>query len=212
MSLGDRGNGNPSSLLLSTEDFFATAVEDAFSNRKIQTFPLTKTYLVRVLEHHIHAENFFDLPDVNTGKRHRETMAEMFLKASQAEDAVRIGLLKKLADRSLYISGFFGDSLQRKIVDIDYYADIGGTAYRALAECAREDLSVKLYKELSSRFLEFVDILDYIATRALAQEEENILRLYENYANTGSEYARDRLLEKGLIAVPMQNLKRAKKQ
>lgn len=155
------------------------------------------------------AANLFDETD-ESGRRTRATLAETFLRATSADAQTRFELLKKLGDRSLYISGFFGDSLQRKIVDVDYYADMGGTAYATLADCVREDTVARMYREFAERFIEFVDVLALISSRAIVKPEENILRLYENYEKTGSSLAREKLLEMGLIAVPRRGS--AKKQ
>ena len=38
--------------------------------------------------------------------------------------------LKQIGDVSLFVSGFFSDSLRRKLVDVDYYVSIGGVAYQ----------------------------------------------------------------------------------
>lgn len=190
-----------SCLVLSSREFFNQVVKDAFEERNIRTFPLAQNYLVGVLEFHVAAENLFDEKD-SSGRKTKATLAETFLKASNSEPATRVELLKKMADRSLYVSGFFGDSLQRKMVDIDYYAEMGGTAYAALASCVREDTSVKLYKEYAHRFLEFAEVLTSISSKAHLTDEANIMRLFENYNMTGSEIAREKLLEKGLIAGP----------
>jgi len=192
---------NVSSLCLSSKEFFTQMVKDAFEERNIKTFPLAQNYLVGVLEFHLTTENLFDGVDAS-GRKSKSTLAETFLRAANAEPAVRVDLLKKMADRSLYVSGFFGDSLQRKTIDIDYYADMGGSAYAALADCVREDTFAHLYREYSKRFLEFAEVLTYISSKAQLRDEENIMRLFENYALTGSEFAREKLLEKGLIAVP----------
>ncbi len=187
---------------LTSSEFFNEAVNSACDSRNVKADPLVKTYLVHLLQFYIATENLFDEVD-SSGRRQRETLAEMFLKAARAEPRTRIELLKKVGDSSLYISGFFGDSLQRKVVDVDYYAGMGGTAYATLAECVREDSATQVYKEFADRFTVFVDVLTHISTHALVKSEENILRLYETYARTGSDYAREKLLEKGLIAVPM---------
>jgi hypothetical protein len=191
-----------SSLVLSPHDFFSEIVTDAFERRKLKTVPFVKVYMVELLESYIPAENLFDDTDAS-GRRVRETLAETLLKAQNSDTLVKIELLKKLGDRSLYISGFFGDSLQRKLVDVDYYADMGCTAYAALSDCVREDTLARLYREFALRFLEFVDVLTDISTRAQLFNEENILRLYELYERTGSDIARERLIEKGLIASPV---------
>lgn len=207
---GNKGASGPS-LVVSSRDFFDQVVTDAFERRKVKTFPHVKGYLVGLLESYIPTESLFDEVDAS-GRKTRETLAETMLKAQSADLKVKIELLKKLGDRSLYISGFFGDSLQRKLVDVDYYADMGGMAYGALADCVREDTASRVYREFARRFLEFVDILADISARAKTLDEENIMRLYEVYARTGSSSARERLIEKGLIAVPIENLPLKKRQ
>lgn len=203
--MGLKDQGSNSRLVLSSHDFFAQIVTDAFERRKVKTHPFVKGYLVDLLTSYIPTENLFDETD-SSGRRVRQTLAETMLKAQSAESHVRIELLKKLGDRSLYISGFFGDSLQRKLVDVDYYADMGCMAYGALADSVREDLLAKTYREFARKFLEFVEVLTDISTQAKTSNEENIMRLYELYARTGSDHARQRLIEKGLIAVPVDNL------
>ena len=206
-----RDDHTSSSLLVSSREVFDQIVSDAFERRKVKTFPLVKGYLVELLEAHIRTENLFDDKDAS-GRHVRETLAETLLRAQSADLAVRIELLKKLGDRSLYISGFFGDSLQRKLVDVDYYADMGCTAYGALSDCVREDTVARIYREFSKRFQEFVDVLTDISAQAKLSNEENIMRLYEVYARTGSDAARERLNAKGLIAVPATNLPFKKRQ
>ena len=176
-------------------------VDDALKERKVKTVPLAHRYLVQLLEHYVSAENL----------KSQETLAELFLKAANSDHNQKIELLKKLGDRSLYISGFFADSLQRKVIDIDYYRDMGSSAYSTLAGSIREDSLAIVFQEFASKFLEFVDVLTLISAKAHLQSENNILRLYETYAKTGSELAREQLLEKGLIAVPLENIS-SKKQ
>lgn len=194
---------------MSPRDFFVEAVTEALRRQKVRTLPQVESYLVELLEFHLTTENLFDLVDEN-GRRSRETLAEMYLKANHAEPRMRVELLKKVGDRALYISGFFGDSLQRKVVDVDYYAGMGGTAYATLSSCVREAPTARMFREFAQRFNEFMDVLTHISSHAFARNEENILRLYENYARTGSSAARERLLEKGLIAVPVDGIAKKK--
>ena len=199
------------SVIISTGDFFVETVEAAFAERKFKTFPSARAYLVKLLEYYVPAGNLFDEVD-ESGRRSKPTLAESFLKAMSAESHLRTEMLKKLADRALYITGFFSDSLQRKVVDVDYYAEMGVTAYSTLADISREDLNAKVYREYSAKFVAFSEILATISAQARIQDEANIMRLYETYAKTGSEFARERLLERGLIAVPLAELKKPSKQ
>lgn len=202
---------NSNSVLITTGDFFLEAVETAFVERKFSTFPSAQSYLVRLLEYYVPAGNLFDDVD-EQGRRTRATLAETFLKAMNAEPTLRAEMLKKMADRALYITGFFSDSLQRKLIDVDYYAEMGVSAYGVLAQSSREDIAAKVYREYAEKFLGFSEILATISSRARLQDEENIMRLYETYAKTGSDFARERLLERGLIAVPLSDLKKPTKQ
>lgn len=207
----DSGKSGSSKVLISTDDFFVEAVESAFSERRFSTFPSAQSYLVKLLEYYVPAGNLFDEVD-ESGRRTRSTLAETLLKAMNAEPILRAEMLKKMADRALYITGFFADSLQRKLVDVDYYSEMGVTAYGALADLSREDLSTKVYREYAQKFVRFSEVLTTISSQARLQDEANIMRLYETYAKTGSDFARERLLERGLIAVPLTDLKKPIKQ
>ncbi|MCB0356479.1 MAG: hypothetical protein KDD40_05700, partial [Bdellovibrionales bacterium] len=133
------------------------------------------------------------------------TLAEMYLKALQEESQkIKYDKLKKLGELSLYISGFFGDSLKRKVVDIDYYAEIGGRAYDCLASETQEDTYAKVYGEISIKFLDFVDVLTLVSQKSLIQSNEDLLRLYDRYISTGSKLAKEQLLEKGLITTDIK--------
>ncbi len=193
-------------LFISPDEYFSKVVEEAMFSRNMETFPLAQSYLVNLLKTYIHTANLFDVETEN-GKKTRETLAEMFLKAQNSSQTVKVELLKKLGDVSLYVSGFFGDSFQRKIVDIDYYIEMGGVAYASLANETKIDTSKKVFTEYSKRFLDFVDLLDHISQKSQLTNDENILRLYEKYLKTGSPRAKEILEEKGIITLPSETKK-----
>lgn len=183
-------------LILDLKTFFNELVTEALEQRKLKTLPMVSKYLVDLLQYYTVSENLDNNP----------TLAEMYLTALQEESLqIRTEKLKKLGDRSLYISGFFGDSLKRKVVDIDYYAEIGGRAYDCLSKEVREDMYSKVYGEIAYRFLDFVDVLTFISQKSFVQSNEDLLRLYDRYVHTGSELAKEQLLEKGLL--PTKNSK-----
>lgn len=211
MAKGESTGRTAPELLVSSRDYFRDVVQDALEQRKVKTYPVAADYLVSLLEHYMSTNNLYDEKD-DSGRCRRETLAEMFLRAANSAPNTRISLLKKLGDTSLYVSGFFGESLQRKIIDVDYYAEMGGTAYGALAGCVREDTMSHLFKEFSARFQEFVDVLTYISTKTFVQNEDNLLRLYERYTKTGSNLAREQLAAKGIFPVPNPKKSNGEKQ
>ncbi len=189
-------------IFINAEGYFKNVVEEAFQQRKMRTFPLAEYYLVQLLNQFVVVENM-----------ENPTLAELFLQAQNEQDvSKRVELLKKLGDVSLYVSGLFADSLDRKLVDVDYYAEMGGTAYGNLAETVQKNASRMIFKEYSSRFQEFVDVLNVISQKVFTHNNESILRLYSRYLKTGSELARETLLEKGVISVPFDKNKKNSQQ
>lgn len=182
----------------SPREFFVDQVEQALERLKFQPHPLSRHYLVELLQHYMFASNLFPIED-ETGRLRRDTLAEMYLKALNSPGTVRIDLLKKLGDSSLYISGFFGDSLSRKIVDIDYYVDMGGVAYNALSTQSPDEQWAQVYAEFSRDFAAFVDVLTCISQESRIQSNHDILKLFDRYMATGSRLAEEQLLEKGLL-------------
>lgn len=196
--------------LTSPRDYFTELVEQGFHKKQFRPPTLVQDYLINLLEHYMDARNLFhDEVDESTGQKKHSTLAETYLRAMDPTVPERFELLKNLGDRTLYISGFFGDSLNRKLVDIDYYAGVGGAAYGNLAEISHEEFST-VYRTFSKNFLDFVDVLTYISQKSFVQNDEGILRLYDRYLKTGSEMARDRLVEMGVIPLASDQLKNSR--
>lgn len=195
-------------LIESPREHFQEMVEAGIEKVQIKAPAAVRVYLVDMLEHYLDTQNLYPPEVSESGARLPTTLAEMWLTAGQIEGLQRFELLKQLADKSLYISGFFSDSLQRKIVDIDYYAELGCAAYATLAEDSKQDLVAQVFKVFSRDFLGYVDVLSYISQKTMIQSDQNLLRLYDRYLMTGSEVAKDRLLELGVVNLPTDSKKK----
>jgi hypothetical protein len=204
--MSQQSKGAPALIVESPRAYFIDRVEGALERLKFAPLPLSRHYLVDLLQHFMFSSNLFPT-DEETGRARRETLAEMYFKAQSATPPQRFDLLKKLGDSSLYICGFFGDSLTRKIVDIDYYVDMGGVAYAALSTSASNENLAQVYGEYALRFPEFVDVLTYISQDSRIQTNEDLLRLYDRYLSTGSRLAEEQLLEKGLLNAEVNKAK-----
>lgn len=188
-------------VFLTPEQHFSEVVKEACENRQIRPQPAVEVYLVQLLQFYMDSRNFF---------KNRDTFAELYLRAMNAQKLERKELMRDVADRALYLTGFFGDSLQRKVVDIDYYAEIGSAAYSNLCAWTREDSLVHVYQIFSKRFMDYVEVLNYISEKSTIQADQNVLRLYDRYLRTGSELAREKLNELGVVTVPKEQLKTLK--
>lgn len=198
MDYRDKEDKDPA-LTLSSKEYFSESLDVAFRYFRFDPHPLSRTYLVDLLERYMFSQNLFSI-DEETGKYKRETLAELYLKAqNEASLPARADMLKRLGDTSLYISGFFGDSLNRKLVDIDYYIEMGGAAYNSLAQYSSGNSLSEVYSCFSIKFIDFVDVLTYMSQKTRLQSDKDLLRLCDRYLATGSKLAEDQLLEQGLL-------------
>lgn len=197
-------------LFVSPRQHFEELVVGGLEKLQLKTPPAVQDYLVGLLEYYLDTSNLYPPEISDSGEKQPSTLAEMWLTASNSEGQRRFDLLKNIADRSLYISGFFSDSLQRKIVDVDYYVEMGGSAYATLAEDSRTDMAAQIYRTFSKRFVDFVDVLSYISQKSMIQSDQNVLRLYDRYLQTGSEIARERLIELGVMTLPFEQNKKSR--
>ncbi len=193
-------------LLLSSEEFFATKVEEALTQRQVQVSDPARLYLIELLKHFISVDHLFEF-DEKVGKKRQETLAMMYLKALNSPAAVKVELLKKLGDTSLYVSGFFGDSLNRKIVDVDYYVEMGETAYHQLSSEVGDEQQSEVFHEYAKKFVDFVDVLTIISQESQIQSNEDLLKLYNRYINTGSPLAEKQLLDHGVLNAELKKVK-----
>ncbi len=197
-------------VFISPEEHFSEVVKEACTQRHVKTQPQIEAYLVQLLKYYLDSKNLHRPPQEDSTEKPAQTFAEMYLQAVNSETTKKKELMRTLADRSLYLTGFFSDYFQRKIVDIDYYVEIGSAAYQNLSTLTKEDTLSLVYSTFSKRFYEYVEVLNYISEKSLIQSDQNVLRLYDRYLRTGSDLAREKLTELGVVTLPKEQLKLSK--
>jgi len=185
----------------SVREYFRDMLLAAQQSQHVRVAESTEFYLVNLLSDFLSAENLF--PVDGNGGHEAEPLAFILKRAQESTGLERARELKKLGDVSLYISGFFGDSLSRKLVDTNYYASMGGGAYGTLSRLYQGASVGQLYLELAEKFVRLVDLLAEVADRAAVGTNKGILRLYERFMRTGSEQAGRLLSERGVV--PMRD-------
>ena len=178
----------------SVADFFRVTVKSILQDRKLHVQETTEFYVVNLLTNAVH---------VSTDKPDNQPLAILFGKAfSTNNENEKYAFLKQLGDQALFVSGFFGDSLNRKMIDVDYYISMGATAYGQLSDISkqyeRKDFFVEVFDEMSEKFTSFVDLFSEISERANVTNNQDILRLYERWLFTKSERLRDKLQKIGI--------------
>lgn len=171
-------------------EYFKELVETAMQHQRLAAREMTSFYLVNLLAGFMH----FD----RDSRKDHEPLGIRFAKALQAGGALQRDGLRQVGDRSLFISGFFSDSLNRSLVDVDYYIALGERAYGSLARQSDETLA-DVFDELSEKFSGFVDVLSEVSERTALASNTDLLRLYEKWLRTRSPRSGDLLAERGIV-------------
>lgn len=172
-------------------EYFRELVESAMQNQHVSAHELTSFYVVNLLTAFVHRERS---PGANTD----EALAVTLARAMQTAGVAQRDGLRKVGDLSLFMSGYFSDSLNRSLVDVDYYIFLGGCAYRSLAREGDEGLS-DVFEELSEKFTTFVDILGEVSERTALTSNADVLRLYERWLRTRSRRSGQLLASRGIV-------------
>lgn len=185
-------------VLLDSSAFFSEAVDQAWGERNMAPSPHLKVYIIDLLKYFLKSDNLWS-DKGSDGRRTREMLAVSLLKAQTMPPKIKIKTLKSLGDHSLYMSGLFPDFFQRKIIDVDYYVDMGKTAFSNLSDIVGEDTFSHLYSDISKAFEQLVDLLGTISQKVSLSSEENLLRLFDLYEKTNSPRVGEVIASKGFF-------------
>ena len=180
-------------LASSVDEFFHEVVTDALTAVDLDASEPAGWYLVGLLGDFTKAR----LSDEPLG-----------IKLHQAPDdpGERVRTLKQVGDTSLYVAGFFAESLTRSLVDVDYYVGIGQNAYAQLARSLGSHRSIgDVYEELAQKFPKFVDVLAEVRKRvniAEANGSSDVGKLYEIWLRTREDWIEKKLKALGVLVDP----------
>jgi hypothetical protein len=181
--------------LLSNEsplEFFKAQVEGAMERQRLKTSAWTSYYVVRLLAGYVTAQRG------TTGALDEEPLGLRLVRALQSAGPVQREELRMVGDASLFLVGFFADSLNGRLTDIDYYVSLGGSAYGRLAE-SEDDAFSDVYAEMADKFVPLTDVLADISDRASLAKSSDLLRIYDRWLRTGSQRDSGLLAEYGLL-------------
>ena len=172
----------------SVDEFFHEVVTDALEAVRLDTSEPAEWYLVSLLG------------DFTRVRITDEPLALKLVGQPAAEPSQRVKQLKEVGDTSLYVSGFFSESLGRKLIDADYYIGLGSRAYAELAGRLGGSLT-EVYRELAEKFPRFVDVLAEVRRRCDFVGAD-VVRLYEEWLRTRDAWVEKKLRAFGVLVDP----------
>jgi hypothetical protein len=173
-------------------EYFKGLVDEVLDRQRVRSSAETTFYVVNLLAG-------FASRGVATPMLSDEPLAVRLAKALNEGGARQREGLRGVGDASLFLAGFFSDSLKRSLVDVDYYVALGGYAYGSLG---RRDVNgcAEIFQELAEKFVRYVDVLSEVSERSsVSSGNTELLRVYERWLRTGSPRNGQLLVERGIV-------------
>lgn len=181
-------------------DFFHQSVGNAASRQRLPVSNNSLFYLSNLLVERGR------IPEERSSEP--DTLVELVYKARAGRMGESITAWRELGDRALFVTGFFRQSLSRRLVSVDYYRQMGAGAYHRLARLlalpgGEQGGLDEIFGELAEHFVALSDLLQEVREDVRSAEaftDADIVRLYGEWLSTGSPRAAARLRELGVQA------------
>lgn len=147
-------------------------------------------YFVGVdLEHYLIVllQRYVDKPELMCG-----VLALDYLDAAQMTGSIRKHTMRDIGDKCLLFSGLFPEHADKRHVSINYFVDMGRSAYGNVADHQLvEDQMAKLFDDLEKQFVGLMDILHTIREMGGEERQLSLLHAFDLWQHTNSKYARE---------------------
>lgn len=185
---------------MNVREHFHRTVSKAIVNQCVETSEHTTVYIVNLLTTFTRSNELFDKTSDGVYLKPLVHLYMESLAVSSKTDRNRS--MKRLGDVALFVAGIFSNSLNRGMVDVDYYIAMGGNAYSYLSDSVtgteQKQIYGEIFGELSKNFTAFVDILGEVSEQSHLSSHKDLLRLYEFWVKTDSKRAERQLRKQGI--------------
>ena len=187
-------------------EYFREALSVALRKKGVDVTETAQAYLVHLLAEFGRTDAAF--AGVERGET--QALATWLTRAQEASPDEAVRIYKHMGDSSLYLTGFFSDSVQSAPVPRDYYVSMGGQAYASVAGLMRSHAatSAALFAELSDRFGDLVDLLCAMSLHGERSvpsgslSSDKLLSLVERYRRTHNPEILETLKTHGVVLRP----------
>jgi hypothetical protein len=158
-------------------------------------------YSSDVLDKFALSQDFFDITD---GKVREKILGIKLLEATQSTREEQRKVYKEVADMSLLVCGYFSESTHKKLVDAQYYAQIGKMAYSHLNSMAPTFLDIpSFYNMFATCFESMTTLMTILATQNRTGIESNLIfkKVLRN-----EDVSEKEMLVSGIIPTPTRKV------
>jgi hypothetical protein len=114
-------------------------------------------YSSLIMDHFGESQKYFE---VEEGKVREKILGTKLLESSGKPRPVQKRMLRDIGDTALFMCGYFSDSVNKKLIDLSYYHELGRIAYRRLNSYIPELYDYpEFYDLLSDRFQHLAEMI-----------------------------------------------------
>lgn len=130
-------------------------------------------YSSEVLDKFALSQDFFE---VTEGKVREKVLGMKLLEATQLSRGDQKKVYREVGEMSLLVCGYFAESVNKKLVDTHYYAQLGKMAYENLNNISPSFLDIpSFYQLVATCFESLTSIMTVMANRNRIGEEKYLL-------------------------------------
>lgn len=129
-------------------------------------------YSSDVLDKFALSEEFFETSE---GKVREKILGMKLLEATQFSREEQKKIYKEVGDMSLMVCGYFSESVNKKLVDTQYYAQLGKMAYSHLNNVTPKFLDIPHFYGMVSTCFETVTTLMHLLAVKERGEDQNLI-------------------------------------
>lgn len=158
-------------------------------------------YSSDVLDKFALSHNFFEISE---GKVREKILGMKLLEASQLTREEQRKAYKEVGDMALLVCGYFVESTQKKLVDAQYYAQLGKMAYGHLNSVTPTFLDIPcFYGMIATCFESLTTLMSLLASQSRTGFEQNLIFQKVMSDQTVSE---KEMLVSGMIPAPTRKV------
>lgn len=150
-------------------------------------------YSSDVLDKFCLSQDFFE---VSEGKVREKILGVKLLEATQLPREEQKRVYKEVGDMSLLLCGYFAESVSKKIIDVQYYSQLGRMAFGHLNSVSPTFLDIpSFYGMVATSFGPLTTLMSVLASRNRAGDHGLLVKRLMN----NEELADEELLSAGIL-------------
>jgi hypothetical protein len=186
------------------KELFFDLIDEFEKKLKLTLSEYSKLYLMKLLEQLAQGNDC-----LHTAVIEDKSLAEILMEALHKNIFEKIRNLKVLGDLCLLFGGLYPEYMTKRLVDIDYFINIGKNSYNLISDTYRNYSSkyelYMLYNKLTEEFLKLINILTEISDELNFLDRDNLYKTFKRWEKTGIKKYSEVLKNNNIIPINNKN-------